>query len=126
MVLRTVIKLLLPIPYFPFKSELLKKKKKNNNNNNTEKQALNCTPFIVGVDGGEGRLLERTVFVEEIEGTRDSNGGGRMAATEACVWVLWFVELTELPFFPLKNIGPKEPDLKSQFTMDFVLHSATP
>ena len=84
MVLRTVIRPLLPVPYFPFESKPLKKKKKNNNNNNTEKQALNSS-FRVGVDGGEGRLLEQTVFVEEIEGTRDSNGGGRMAATEACV-----------------------------------------
>ena len=68
----------------------LKKKNNNNNNNNNninniEKQALNSTPFRVGVHGGEGQLLERTVFVEEIEGTRDSNRGGRMAATEACV-----------------------------------------
>ena len=73
--------------------------------------------------GGEGRLLERMVFVEEIEGIRDSDGGGRMAAAEACVWVSWLVELTELPFFPLKNGGPKEPDLKSQLIVDFVLHS---
>ena len=63
------------------------------------------------------------VFVEEIEGIRDSDGGGRMAAAEACVWVSWFIELTELPFFPLKNGGPKEPDLKSQLIVDFVLHS---
>ena len=46
-----------------------------------------------------------------------------MAAAEACVWVSWLVELTELPFSPLKNGGPKEPDLKSQLIVDFVLHS---
>ena len=51
--------------------------------NCTHKQALNYAPFKVGVDGGEGRLLERTVLVEEIEGTRDSDGG-RTAAAEAC------------------------------------------
>ena len=100
----------------------LKKKKKKNNNNNTEKQVLNSTPFRVGVDGGEGRLLERTVFVEEIEGTRDSNGGGRMAATEACVWVSWFVELTELPFFPPKKWWSKR--TRSEVTAHYGLRSS--
>nr|POE69119.1 hypothetical protein CFP56_69217 [Quercus suber] len=46
--------------------------------------ALLGSPSL-GVDGGEGRLLERTVFVEEIEGTRDSTRGGRTAVAEACV-----------------------------------------
>ena len=59
----------------PFQFEPKKKKKKT----------LNSAPFRVRVDGGEGRLLERTVFVEEIEGTRDSDRGGRTAAAEACV-----------------------------------------
>ena len=67
----------------PFESEL----KKINKNTHTErkKQTLNYAPFRVGVDGGKGRLLERTVFVEEIEGTRDSDGGGRTTAAETCV-----------------------------------------
>ena len=68
----------------PFKSKPLKKKKKHKKTH-TKKQALNSAPFRVGDDGGEGRLLERTVFVEEIEGTRDSVGGGRAAAVEACI-----------------------------------------
>ena len=73
-VLRTVIRLLLKVPYFPLNLKLKKKKK--------------CYKFCSLQSrsyGGEGRLLERMVFVEEIEGIRDSDGGGRMAAAEACV-----------------------------------------
>ena len=77
-----MIKLLLTVPYFPLNLNL---KKNKHTHTHTQKQALNSAPFRVGVDGGKGRLLERMVFVEEIEGTRDFDEGGRTAATEACV-----------------------------------------
>ena len=58
----------------PFESETLKKKK-----------CYKFCSFQSRSYGGEGRLLEQMVFVEEIEGMRDSDGGGRTAVAEACV-----------------------------------------
>ena len=99
-----------------------KKKKKTHTHTHTQKQALNYAPFRVGVDGGEGRLLEQTVFVEEIKGTRDSDGGRRTLAAKACVWVSWLVELTELPFFPPKKWWSKR--TRSEVTAHYGLCSS--